>query len=64
MGGHWRDGRLRAHIDEHMVGHLTYLFTSISVQPVQLYPHMLQFLGDFLGKAAQREEHRLVGARA
>eukprot|EP00959_Pyramimonas_sp_CCMP1952_P153288 3206727-Pyramimonas_sp.AAC.1 len=34
MGGHGRDGRLRARIDEHMAGHITYLLTCISVQPV------------------------------
>eukprot|EP00959_Pyramimonas_sp_CCMP1952_P304922 6381700-Pyramimonas_sp.AAC.1 len=64
MGGRGRDGRLRKHINPHIVHIIIHMLTCITTQPVRMYPCMLRFVSDFLGKVAQRDERRLADARA
>eukprot|EP00959_Pyramimonas_sp_CCMP1952_P089454 1871338-Pyramimonas_sp.AAC.1 len=64
MGGRGRNGRLRRRINPHIVHVLVHMLTCTTTQPERMYPCMLRFVSDFLGKIAQRDERRLADARA
>eukprot|EP00959_Pyramimonas_sp_CCMP1952_P359195 7521014-Pyramimonas_sp.AAC.1 len=49
---------------KYLVNDLVHIITCISAQPPVYYCNMLQFLGDFCGRAAETEERRLGSARS